>query len=65
MAGEAKGESPLSASELRALCRGGIFTRPTSGYAYGNVQANLMIVPRESALVFTILSAQPEAVSVD
>src|SRR5215472_602004 len=47
-------DSPLSASELRARCRQGIFSGPTSGHAYGNVQANLMIVPQESAFDFLL-----------
>jgi len=47
-------DTPLSAGELRARCRQGIFTGPTSGHAYGNVQANLMIVPREAAFDFLL-----------
>ncbi|MBI1904860.1 MAG: putative hydro-lyase [Rhodocyclales bacterium] len=34
---------------LRALCRSGEFSGPTSGYADNHVQANMMIVPREYA----------------
>lgn len=34
---------------LRALCRSGEFSGPTSGYAANHVQANMMIVPREYA----------------
>lgn len=34
---------------LRALCRSGSFTGPTSGFAEGHVQTNMMIVPREYA----------------
>ncbi len=34
---------------LRALCRSAAFTGPTSGFAKGFVQANMMIVPRDYA----------------
>ncbi|RZI41596.1 putative hydro-lyase [Herbaspirillum sp. HC18] len=44
----------LSASELRALCRSGAFTGPTSGFAEGRVQANMMILPREFAFDFLL-----------
>lgn len=44
----------LSASELRALCRSGAFTGPTSGFAKGHVQANMMTVPREYAFDFLL-----------
>jgi uncharacterized protein YcsI (UPF0317 family) len=37
--------SGLSARAVRAGCRKGSFTGPTSGQAYGMVQANLMILP--------------------
>jgi uncharacterized protein YcsI (UPF0317 family) len=44
----------LSASELRARCRQGTFSGHTSGHAYGNVQANLMVVPQEAAFDFLL-----------
>lgn len=34
---------------LRLLCRSGEYQGPTSGFAKGHVQANMMIVPREYA----------------
>jgi len=39
----------ISPQELRAMCRSGAFSGPTSGYSKGRVQANMMIVPREYA----------------
>lgn len=45
---------PHSAPELRALCRSGAFTGPTSGHAPGHVQANMLIVPREAAYDFLL-----------
>ena len=47
-------DPPLSASELRARCRQGTFSGHTSGHAFGNVQANLMIVPQEAAFDFLL-----------
>lgn len=44
----------LSPAEVRALCRSGTFTGPTSGVAQGRVQANMMIVPREHAFDFLL-----------
>lgn len=44
----------LTASQLRALCRGGEFKGSTSGLAAGHVQANLMMVPREYAFDFLL-----------
>lgn len=44
----------LSAAELRAWCRDGRFDVPTAGYADSHVQANLMIVPQESAFDFLL-----------
>jgi uncharacterized protein YcsI (UPF0317 family) len=45
---------PVTPKELRALCRAGEFTGPTSGVAQGYVQANMMIVPREYAFDFLL-----------
>ena len=47
-------DSAMSASELRARCREGIFSGPTSGHAYGMVQTNLMIVPKDAAFDFLL-----------
>lgn len=44
----------LSAASLRAACRDGTFTGPTSGHAPGMVQTNLMIVPKEAAFDFLL-----------
>jgi uncharacterized protein YcsI (UPF0317 family) len=44
----------LAPAALRALCRSGEFTGATTGAARGLVQANLMIVPRESAFDFLL-----------
>ena len=44
--------NPLSAPQIRALARSGEFAGPTSGHAYGMVQANLMILPHEAAADF-------------
>ncbi len=41
-------------AQLRAECRAGRYTRPTSGLAPGYVQANLMVVPREAAFDFLL-----------
>ncbi len=40
---------PLAAKQVRARSRAGAFTGATSGHAYGMVQANLMIVPKDAA----------------
>lgn len=45
-------DRPLTAHQVRALARCGEFTDPTSGHAYGMVQANLMILPQEAAADF-------------
>ncbi|MFZ3003967.1 MAG: putative hydro-lyase [Undibacterium umbellatum] len=47
-------DQKFAAKELRALCRSGSYAGPTSGLADGNVQANLMIVPREYAFDFLL-----------
>jgi uncharacterized protein YcsI (UPF0317 family) len=39
----------MTPQALRLLCRSGAFGGPTSGFARGHVQANMMIVPREAA----------------
>lgn len=44
----------MSANELRARCREGTFCWSTSGHAYGMVQTNLMIVPKEAAFDFLL-----------
>jgi uncharacterized protein YcsI (UPF0317 family) len=44
----------MSPAKLRALCRNGEFTGPTSGFAKGHVQANMLIVPREHAFDFLL-----------
>jgi len=43
-----------TAAELRAACREGRWTRPTSGLAPGYLQANLMVVPRDAAFDFLL-----------
>lgn len=47
-------DNSLSPAALRAMCRSGEFTGPTSGFAKGRVQANMMIVPREYAFEFLL-----------
>ena len=47
-------EVSLSPKEIRKLIRGGQFKRPTSGAAAGYVQANLAIIPKESAFDFLL-----------
>lgn len=42
----------LSPEKLRAACRDGTFDGPTSGYAPGSVQANLVILPSSYAQEF-------------
>ena len=44
----------MAPAELRAACREGSFTDPTSGHAPGLVQANLMVVPRDAAFDFLL-----------
>jgi uncharacterized protein YcsI (UPF0317 family) len=44
----------LTPAALRALCRTGEFNDPTSGFAEGRVQANMMIVPYEYAFEFLL-----------
>jgi uncharacterized protein YcsI (UPF0317 family) len=56
--------NPASASgaEIRALCRSGVFDRPTTGVALGYVQANLVILRRkwsEDFHEFCRLNPQP------
>lgn len=46
--------SSWTPAQLRAECRAGRYTRPTSGIAPGYVQANLMVVPREAAFEFLL-----------
>ena len=51
-----------SAKELREACRSGDFSSQTSGLAYGHVQANLVILPKEWAkdfLLFAKLNPKP------
>lgn len=44
----------LTPAALRALCRTGEFSGPTSGFAEGRVQANMMIVPYDYAFEFLL-----------
>jgi uncharacterized protein YcsI (UPF0317 family) len=44
----------ISPAALRGQCRSGEFTGPTSGFAKGHVQANMLIVPREHAFDFLL-----------
>ena len=44
----------MTPAQVRALCRSGGFSGPTSGFAKGYVQANMMIVPREHAFDFLL-----------
>ena len=44
----------ITPQAVRALCRTGEFTAPTSGVAQGHIQANMMIVPREFAFDFLL-----------
>ncbi len=46
--------SSWTPARLRAECRAGRWTRPTAGLAPGFVQANLMVVPRETAFEFLL-----------
>ncbi|MFT5643278.1 MAG: hypothetical protein ACI83P_000823 [Janthinobacterium sp.] len=46
--------STLTAQQLRTLCRSGQFSGTTSGMVQGNVQANLLILPREYAYEFLL-----------
>ena len=41
-------------SEIRALCRSGVWTSQTAGLAGGYVQANMMIVPQSHAFDFLL-----------
>jgi uncharacterized protein YcsI (UPF0317 family) len=41
-------------AEVRRACREGRWDRPTSGAAFGRVQANLMIVPQDAAFDFLL-----------
>ena len=52
----------LTASRLRELIREGQWTTPTTGAAQGYVQANLVILPRDSAfdfLLFCVRNPKP------
>ncbi len=44
----------MTPARVRAACRDGALDRPTSGFADGFVQANLMVVPREAAFDFLL-----------
>jgi len=51
-----------TAAEVRAACRSNQWTKPTSGYGLGFVQANLVILPKEYAfdfLLFCLRNPQP------
>src|SRR5581483_4846064 len=45
-------EVPATGLAARRLCRSGTFDGPTSGLAYGYVQGNLAILPRDWAAEF-------------
>ncbi len=47
-------ERQLSPGKLRAECRAGRWQRPTAGLANGFVQANLMVVPQDTAFEFLL-----------
>ena len=52
----------LSAQELRQLIRSGDWQTPTSGAAHGNVQANLVMLPKQQAfdfLLFCVRNPKP------
>src|SRR5258708_34252639 len=52
----------LSPSELRARCRAGTWTGPTTGVCLGHMQANLVVLPAEAASEFASLcEANPRA----
>lgn len=46
--------SSATGKEIRQLCREGKWSRPTAGLAWGYVQANLVIVPRDWAFEFLL-----------
>ena len=46
--------SEWTPSQIRAACREGRWESPTAGLAYGFVQANLAVVPREAAFDFLL-----------
>ena len=43
-----------TAAEVRIACRSGQFTKPTSGLAYGFVQANVVMLPADWAFEFLL-----------
>ncbi|NOY86459.1 MAG: putative hydro-lyase [Deltaproteobacteria bacterium] len=47
-------DQPLSPEGLRAVIRSGKWSSPTSGAAPGNVQANLVMLPKEEAFNFLL-----------
>lgn len=47
-----------SASEVRALVRGGKWRAPTSGLALGHVQANMIILPKDWAFDFLLYATR-------
>src|SRR5258708_12287853 len=47
-------DAQSTAAEVRAACRAGTFTTPTSGLALGFVQANLVVLPKEYAFDFLL-----------
>lgn len=50
----AASEASVTPAELRARCRAGAFDRPTSGYALGHMQANMVILPAADAADFSV-----------